>query len=292
MSVANPIVGRVCQACVPSTFSQSINATQCLPWVTCAAGSFVSRLGTETFDRQCTPCAPGSFTAETNARQCTNWTQCQPQQVELLPPTPSNDRRCVQEPWTRQFGAAGGATSVRAMAVSAQGFVAVAGDTSGQLTTASNAGEFDAYVHVFHPNGASKWTRQFGTVRSEFATAVAFTPSGDIVVAGFVGGTLPGQTALGDDDLFVRVFANDGTERWTRQFGSNQTEEAKAVVVDGSGNITVAGFTYGSLPGFTSRGYDDVFIRRFDSAGTVVWTTQVGTAENDSAEALLLLENG
>ena len=69
---------------------------------------------------------------------------------------------------------------------------------------------------------------------------------------------------------------------WTRQFGSAATDYGIGISVDASG-VYVAGFTEGTLPGQTSAGFMDVFVRKYDAAGTEVWTLQFGTAGFDDA---------
>src|SRR5262249_54190957 len=97
-------------------------------------------------------------------------------------------------------------------------------------------------------------------------------------VVGFANSTLPGQTSIGG--AFVRKYDSDGNELWTRQFGSGFADEATAVAVDGSA-VYVAGFALGALPGQTSAGGDDAFVRKYDTAGNELWTRQFGTPGSD-----------
>ena len=50
---------------------------------------------------------------------------------------------------------------------------------------------------------------------------------------------------------------------WTKQFGTSDGDSAWGVAVDTSGNVYVAGFTEGALPGQTSAGERDVFLVKF-----------------------------
>jgi hypothetical protein len=56
--------------------------------------------------------------------------------------------------------------------------------------------------------------------------------------------------------------------------------------VDSAGNILLAGFTNGALSGQTSKGKQDAFARKYDSAGNHTWTKQVGTTDDDRGTAL------
>jgi hypothetical protein len=71
------------------------------------------------------------------------------------------------------------------------------------------------------------------------------------------------------------------TTGWTRQFGTTNVDEAVAVTMDRSGNQYVAGWTQGVLPGQTSAGSLDAFVRKYDPAGTEVWTRQFGSSDRD-----------
>jgi len=43
---------------------------------------------------------------------------------------------------------------------------------------------------------------------------------------------------------------------------------ANGVATDSSGNVYVAGDTYGGLDGNTSAGYNDLFVVKYNSSGT------------------------
>jgi len=67
---------------------------------------------------------------------------------------------------------------------------------------------------------------------------------------------------------------------WSRQFGTDTSDEATAVAVDGSHNVFVGGNTGGDLFG-PNAGLWDGFLRKYDYQGTVLWTTQFGTPKDD-----------
>ena len=139
------------------------------------------------------------------------------------------------------------------------------------------------------------WTRQFGTIVSDFAHSVAVDFSW-VYVAGATSGTFPGQTNVGSSDAFVRKYDGGagiaGTEIWTHQFGTSAFDEARAVAVDASG-VYVAGNTFGTLPGQTTQGGLDAFVQKYDGGlGTELWTRQFGTAGDDLAYAVALDASG
>jgi len=127
------------------------------------------------------------------------------------------------------------------------------------------------------------WTRQFGSSDNDYAFIVTVDASGNVYVAGETNGTLPGQSSAGIPDVFVRKYDGSGNEFWTRQFGSDASDEASSVMADTSGNVYVVGSTGkgGALPGQTSAGELDAFIRKYDGSGNELWTRQFGTSDWD-----------
>jgi hypothetical protein len=73
---------------------------------------------------------------------------------------------------------------------------------------------------------------------------------------------------------------------WTRQFGTAVAEAAQGVVVDGSGNVYVAGYTPGALDGNPNIGLTDAFVTKYTVTGVRQWTRQFGTTANDWATGI------
>ena len=186
------------------------------------------------------------------------------------------------ELWTRQFGTASFDAGGR-FATDASG-VYVVGRTQGTLPGQTSSGDFDAFVRKYDPNGTELWTRQFGTASSDMAFGVA-AGSGGVYVVGWTRGTLPSQTSSGDFDAFVRKYDPNGTELWTRQFGTTARDSASVVTAEASG-VYVAGEVGGTLPGQVGAGGSDAYVRRYDSAGSELWTRQFGSAEFDTLNGI------
>ena len=195
------------------------------------------------------------------------------------------------EQWTRQFGSAND-DSACSVAVDSPGNVFVAGYTWGALPGQSSAGGNDAFIRKFNSAGVEQWTRQFGTSSVDYAYGVALDSSGNVFVAGYTWGALPGQSTSGAYDAFVRKYNSAGVEQWTRQFGTNTNDGAYSVAVDSSGNVFVSGYTGGTFPGQSPSGLDDAFMRKYDSAGVEQWTRQFGSANDDCAYSVAVDSSG
>jgi hypothetical protein len=85
--------------------------------------------------------------------------------------------------------------------------------------------------------------------------------------------------------LILPAAAMAQTTTWVQQFGSAEYEEVwGSLVVDQT--LYVSGWTGGTLPGQTSAGGDDGFVRAYDLDGNELWTSQFGTNKYDHAWSL------
>jgi MYXO-CTERM domain-containing protein len=193
------------------------------------------------------------------------------------------------EQWTRLIGT----TSTEyayGVAVDDFGNPYVTGYTSGIFPGQTKTGVEDAWARKFDSDGNVVWTRQWGITSGNVEpTSIAVDSSGHAYVAGYNTRAFPGETASGsgsDKDAFVSKLNSTGTAvLWNRQFGSSVDDRAEGVAVDGSDNAFVAGRTLGALPGQTSLGGEDAFVREYDSSGFEQWTYQYGTMDGvNSAE--------
>ena len=79
---------------------------------------------------------------------------------------------------------------------------------------------------------------------------------------------------------------------WISQFGSSSVDRGEGIALDGRGNAYVVGTVGGDLPGQSSLGSRDAFLRVYGPDGTVLTTLQFGTSESDTATSVALDLNG
>lgn len=114
---------------------------------------------------------------------------------------------------TRALGAASTASGY-AIAIDADGNVAVAGSVVGALNTstadAGKAGEVagvaDSFVTVFNKDAEEVWTQRRGARAADEATSVSFGPDGVVYIGGRSKSAIPGATASGGWDGYVQAF--------------------------------------------------------------------------------------
>jgi hypothetical protein len=193
--------------------------------------------------------------------------------------------------WTRQFGS-WERDFARAVATDGAGNAYVVGETWGTLPGQHPAGGYDGFVRKYDPQGNELWTRQFGGGGGEAAWDVATDPAGHAYVAGTTAAALPGQTSAGSFDAFVRKYTSDGDEAWTRQFGSTGGEGGRGLALGPDGNVLIVGSTDLALPGQSSAGGVDAYLRQYDHEGRELWTRQFGGEADDYGMAVAVGANG
>ena len=143
---------------------------------------------------------------------------------------------------------------------------------------------------VAHTAGS---TEQFGFSGFDVGRAIGVDDTG-VYLMGAVSGTLPGQTyGGGPDDAFLRRYEFDGTEVWTRQFGTTGDDFPMSgeVGLDDSG-VYVGGITSDAFAGDENLGPYDMFLRRYDRDGSLIWARQFGTAGDDFFDAVAVKRGG
>jgi hypothetical protein len=138
-----------------------------------------------------------------------------------------------------------------------------------------------------------EWTRRTGTLGTDEALGVAADSSG-VYVVGYTADALPDLDRVGRQDAFIRKYDAAGNVLWTHQFGSVLDDYASAVVVYNSA-VYVAGTIGVALDDLTEFNRFDIFVRKYDSAGNLVWNRQFGSAggtpQDDFATAIAVDAN-
>jgi hypothetical protein len=186
--------------------------------------------------------------------------------------------------WLRQFG-----TPAMDEAIGVAVFenvIYLSGVTEGALPGNVSAGNGDNFVARLTFDGDFEWITQFGTAAFDALWKIGVVES-TIFAGGNTQGEFPGQVALGGFDAVVAALDSTGEVRWVRQFGSIGNDLALGLGVDHGGAVAV-----GRVGGFLAPGPpdpgSDAFARKYDTAGNVVWTMQLGTDTFDNAQDVVL----
>jgi hypothetical protein len=126
-----------------------------------------------------------------------------------------------------------------------------------------------------------EWVRQLGSPALDYSTEVSADGLGNVYMSGRTHGSLDGSNA-GAEDAVVTKYDDAGNLLWTRQLGTPTIDFNTGVSADGLGNVYITGITDGSLGG-PYAGVYDAFVSKYSAAGNLLWTRQLGTADDDES---------
>jgi hypothetical protein len=178
--------------------------------------------------------------------------------------------------WTRQFGGPG-TDAAAGLEVGTGSEIYVVGWVYGALPGQAGAGQFDAFVRKYGPDGAEIWTRQFGTPDHDRASRVAVVATGDIEVAASV------SRGAVHHDAYAHRFGSSGAAGPnrrlqavgpTRRLQTADTEVVSGVALEPSGTMYVVGQTD------TDHGH--TFARKSDPDGIMVWERNVHIGDEET----------
>ncbi|MGK7908969.1 MAG: SBBP repeat-containing protein [Synechococcus sp.] len=155
--------------------------------------------------------------------------------------------------WIEQLGT-GDYDFAYGTATDSEGNVYATGFTLGDLG-GSNAGEYDAWVAKYEPDGDQLWVQQFGSTGTDTPFGIEVNEDDNILVTGYTSGTLADGSSAGEDDAWIAQLDSDGNILNTVQFGSAGDDRSQGIAI-GPDSIFVAGFTDGSLGSGNAGSYD------------------------------------
>jgi hypothetical protein len=207
--------------------------------------------------------------------------------------------------WVKQFGGKHN-DSIRHLAVDAQGNIYVQGtfrDTAewGGKPMIAGGATTDIVLAKYDLNGDHVWSQRFGNAFEEGASGLAVDVAGNITMAGSFDrnisfGEGDDHTALGESDIFVASYTNEGKLKWARAWGADRVDAASAVVADAAGNVTAIGWFEGKVDFgkgvLASKGNKDVFAVKLNEKGEVIWAQSFGDKDHDQGRAAAIDDKG
>ena len=138
-------------------------------------------------------------------------------------------------------------------------------------------------------DGQLQWSVPLAESNYNFAGIVAADDEGGAYLAHETSLEVGGQTPLGSYDIHVVRYDAQGNERWSRLFGTEQSDLAADIASRDGGPVYVTGVTGGSW-GRPVEGANDSFLARIDADGSLAWVRQWGTAGSDTGAQRLAVD--
>lgn len=174
------------------------------------------------------------------------------------------------------------------LAIDSKGNVVVTGyfTGSGEFgSTTLTSQSRDVYVAKLDSKGAWLWAKKAGGTSSDYSYDVAIDKNDAIYLTGnFSNAANFGSIAVSGQgtEVFVAKLDSQGNWMWVKSAEGSSSDYGRAIGLDGSGNIYVAGYfrsniTFGSTT-LTHSGNNNVFVAKMDAQGNWVWAS--GTKGN------------
>jgi len=196
----------------------------------------------------------------------------------------------VEKRWTRIWGSSN-LEYTYGIATDNNDNIYVVGETHGEFDGESNNGKPDIFISKFNVSGDRLWSRIHGSNAIETASSVAVDSRGNAILAGYTYGEFNNQTNAGYSDNILIKFNSEGSQLWTRIFGSVQAEEIFDITTDSNDNIYVTGHTLGEFDGQTNSGGTDIFLSKYSPDGLGLWTKNIGNADDEAGYGVVLDAN-
>jgi hypothetical protein len=179
--------------------------------------------------------------------------------------------------WTNRYnGPANETDAATAIVVDANADVIVTGSSYGNDRSNPIDARYDDYATIkYSAAGVPLWTNRYNGPANDYDRpwAMAVDGSGNVFVTGDSG--ITDHTSVSYDFATV-AYSAGGTPLWTNRYSAtpDSHDRARAIAVDGGGNV----FVGGSSPG--SNGFDDYTIIKYSGAGIPLWTNRYNGAGN------------
>jgi len=141
-----------------------------------------------------------------------------------------------------------------------------------------------------------QWSTYYGGANAEQLIALTTDAAGNVYGCGYTTSTANIATAgayqftyNANNDGFLVKFNANGTQAWATYFGGPGSEQCNGLASDRNGNVYMTGST-SSTTGIAFNatvqttnggGTNDAFLAKFNSAGTIQWSTYIGGTGND-----------
>ncbi len=218
--------------------------------------------------------------------------------------------------WTKGMGGTG-ADYGQGIAVDANGNVCVIGYFTGVANFNSGggggvftaAGNNDIFVARYDPNGTFLWAKGIGGTGADMGFGITTDANGNVLITGTFaanganfnpGGSGGALTTGGFEDIFLAKYNSGGTFLWAKNMGgTGNSDRGFGVATDINGNVFVAGsygrtgdFNPGGSGGLVNAAGTDVFLAKYDPAGTFLWVKGMGGKNADKGSGLVVDATG
>lgn len=162
---------------------------------------------------------------------------------------------------------------------------------AGHYVTTDIAGnryvEYNRNLIKYSPDGKELWNRSIGPSSGNVMLGgMATDGAGNTYITGSVDRGFDSHRFNGGYDVYIVKYDTDGSQAWSRLFGSSSYDYSHGIAIDAEGNLVIAGSTQGSQYGNLSADQCAILIAKFDAQGSALWIKQPPTPGYEYAEGV------
>ena len=144
------------------------------------------------------------------------------------------------------------------------------------------------------------WSANWGSTSTDRVHDLVVDAAGNVYMTGhFINNVSFGGATLvnaGGSDIFIVKYSAQGVHQWSFRHGGTGFDTAYGIVLDASGNVYLTGNFEGSASfgGATlvSAGSDDIFLAKYNSSGTHMWSARYGGTAIDLGRHIAITSTG
>ncbi len=174
----------------------------------------------------------------------------------------------------------------------------------------STTGYYNAFILKLDTAGKFIWAKQTGGNTTNWGYSITCDSKGFIYYAGVFQGKAdlnpdPAATnyftSKGLSDIFISKLDSKGNLIWCKTLKGTQIEIINSITLDGKGNLYATG-TFRDTTNFStdttkvfnliSKGNDDIFILKLDTAGKFKWVKSMGSVNDDFGNSIFTDNSG
>lgn len=184
------------------------------------------------------------------------------------------------------------------------------------LTPLANSGTNDAYVVKYDLSGTALWSARIAGIGSESGNGIAVDSSGLYITGTYAASSfivynadgnassLTPMNNLGSIDTFIIKYDTSGTALWSARIAGADTDYGDNIAVDSSGVYIIGDYRSNSLTVYnsdrnassltpmTNSGSDDIFIVKYDTSGTALWSARIAGSSSEDEHGIALDSSG
>jgi uncharacterized delta-60 repeat protein len=148
-------------------------------------------------------------------------------------------------------------------------------------TYSFGAGSYDFWILKLNSDGTVSWQKAYGSADEDWAQSIQQTTDGGYIVAGHT------YSYSASYDFWVLKLNSSGAVTWQKTYGGSYSDYAYSIQQTTDGGYIVAGETRSF-----GAGYDDIWVLKLTSTGTVSWQKTYGGTDNDWASSIQQTSDG